>query len=114
MKYVESFGTGIGRIIKSYEPFDIEPTLLSSDNAFSVTLPNVNYKESESRMLPSNLSQEEQILEYLKKYNKISRIIVEKMFDVSKTRANNILNELAIKKLIIKQGNGKNITYVLK
>ena len=76
-------------------------------------LPNVNYREIKEKNLPSNLTQQEQILEYLTKYGKISRIIVEEMLDVSKTRANDILYDMINKNLISKQGNGKNITYIL-
>ena len=114
LKYVESFGTGIGRIIKSYEQYELKPLLQESDNAFLVMLPNVNYREIKEKNLPSNLTQQEQILEYLTKYGKISRIIVEEMLDISKTRANDILNNMINKNLITKQGNGKNITYILK
>lgn len=114
LKYVESFGTGIGRIIKSYEQYNLKPLLQESDNAFLVMLPNVNYREIKEKNLPSNLTQQEQILEYLTKYGKISRIIVEEMLDISKTRANNILYDMINKNLITKQGNGKNIIYILK
>lgn len=114
LKYVESFGTGIGRIIKSYEQYNLKPLLQESDNAFLVMLPNVNYKEVKEKNLPSNLTQQEQILEYLVKYGKISRVIVEEMLDISKTRANDILYDMISKDLIIKQGNGKNITYIIK
>lgn len=114
LKYVESFGTGIERIIKSYKQYNLKPLLQESDNAFLVMLPNVNYKEVKEKILPSNLTQQEQILEYLTKYGKISRIIVEEMLDISKTRANDILYDMISKDLIAKQGNGKNITYVIK
>lgn len=114
LKYVESFGTGIERIIKSYKQYELKPLLQESDNAFLVMLPNVNYREIKENNLPSNLTQQEQILEYLKKYGKISRSIVEQMLDISKTRANNILYDMIKENLIQKQGNGKNITYVLK
>lgn len=65
-------------------------------------------------MLPSNLTQEEKIVEYLKKNSKINRNIVEKLLDISSTRAKNILNNMCEKELIIMIGNGKNTMYVLK
>ena len=115
LKYVENFGTGIGRIMESYKPYGIKPIILSSENAFLVTLLNVNYEETETKKsLPTSLSQEEQIIDYLKKYNKISRTIVENMLNISKTRANNILKELVKKEIISLSGNGKNIVYILK
>lgn len=115
LKYVESFGTGIGRIIESYENYEKKPLLLSSENLFKVTLYNVNYnKNNEIKILPTNLTQEEQILEYLRKNDKINRQIVEALLDVSKTRATNILNKMISDDILIQIGNGKNIYYLLK
>ena len=114
LKYVESFGTGIGRIIESYNDFDKKPVFVDTDNAFNVTLYNVNYLENNEKVLPSNLTQEEKIVEYLKKNSKINRNIVEKLLDISSTRAKNILNNMCEKELIIMIGNGKNTMYVLK
>lgn len=115
LKYVESFGTGIGRIIESYKDYDKEPLIINTENAFKVTLYNINYtKEENIKILPTNLTQEEQVVEYLKKNNKINRIIVESLLDVSKTRANDILNKMIEENIIIQIGVGKNVHYVLK
>lgn len=68
LKYVESFGTGIGRMVESYQNYDKKPLLLSTPNLFKVTLYNINYKKnSEINISLKNLSQEKQIIEYLKK-----------------------------------------------
>ena len=115
LKYVESFGTGIGRIMESYENYEKKPLLLSSENLFKVTLYNINYnKNNVIKVLPTNLTQEEQILEYLRKNDKINRQIVEALLDVSKTRATNILNKMISDDILFQIGNGKNIYYVLK
>ncbi|MBQ3142455.1 MAG: putative DNA binding domain-containing protein [Bacilli bacterium] len=115
LKYVESFGTGIGRIIESYKEYDKEPLILNSENVFKVTLYNVNYVKDESiKILPTNLTQEEQIIEYLKKNNKINRIVVESLLEVSKTRANDILNNMINNNILVQTGTGKNTYYVLK
>ena len=115
LKYVESFGTGIGRIIESYKEYDKEPLILNSENVFKVTLYNVNYVKDESiKILPTNLTQEEQIIEYLKKNNKINRIIVESLLEVSKTRANDILKNMINNNILVQTGTGKNTYYVLK
>lgn len=116
LKYVESFGTGIGRIIESYKDYeDKKPLILNTDNAFKVILYNINYtKENNIKILPTNLTQEEQIIEYLKKNNKINRLIVESLLDISKTRANDILNKMINDNILTQIGTGKNIYYVLK
>lgn len=114
--YVESFGTGIGRIIDSYETFNKEPVLEATENTFSITLPNINYKEenTSSINLSPNITQKEMIIDYIKKYNKINRNETEKLLNVSKTRAYNILNEMIKENKIKKENVGKNTYYVLK
>ena len=115
LKYVESFGTGIGRIMESYEGYDKEPLITNTQNSFKVTLYNVNYiNENIVKILPANLTQEEQIIEYLKKNSKINRRIVESLLDVSKTRANDILNKMINNNILIQNGTGKSTYYVLK
>ena len=115
LKYVESFGTGIGRIMESYKEYDKEPLISNTKNTFKVTLYNVNYVDKNNiKILPTNLTQEEQIIEYLKKNNKINRLIVESLLDVSKTRANDILNKMINDNILIQNGTGKNTYYVLK
>ena len=114
LKYVESFGTGIERIMESYKNYDKKPLLLNTENAFKVTLYNINYSETKEKILTSNLTQEEQIIEYLKKNTKINRLIVESLLDVSKTRATDILNKLINDNVIVQNGSGKNTYYMLK
>ena len=116
LRYVESFGTGIGRILESYQEYEKKPLILDSDNAFKVTLFNVNYIDVDDyiQLLPSNLTQEEQIVKYLKKNNKINRLTVEALLEVSKTRANDILNKMIDDNILIQTGSGKNIYYMLK
>ena len=115
LKYVESFGTGIERIYESYESYDKKPLLLNTENTFKVVLYNVNYIEDNNlKKLPSNLTQEEQIIEYLKKNEKITRKIVEALFNISRTRAANILNKMMDNDILIQAGSGKNVFYTLK
>lgn len=114
LHYVESFGTGIKRIIQSYENYNEKPIILSTENTFKVTLYNVNYKENSNVKLPSSLSQGEKIVEYLKVNNKINRNIVEKLLDISSTRAKIILKNMINNSIIKSMNNGKNTYYVLK
>ena len=114
LNYVESFGTGIKRIVQSYETFDKKPIILSTENVFKVTLYNINYKEVNDKIIPSMLSQEEKIIEYLKNNTKINRIIVEKLLEISSTRAKTVISNMIKNNVIKSVGNGKNIYYVLK
>jgi len=115
LKYVESFGTGIGRIMDSYERYDKKPIFDATENTFSIILPNINYIENDkSKLLPLNLTQEEIIINYISQYSKINRNDTEKLLNVSKTRAYEILNLMLEKNLIKKEGTGKNTYYMLK
>ena len=114
--YVESFGTGIGRIMDSYAEYDKKPIFDATENTFSITLPNMNYQElnNKSNLISPSLSQEDIIINYLKQYNKINRNETEKLLNVSKTRAYQIIDEMLEKNIIKKEDSGKNTYYVLK
>ena len=114
--YVESFGTGIGRILNSYEHNNKKPSFDATENTFSITLPNMNFKESTNKtnIVNQSLSKEKIIIDYIKMYNKINRNITENILNLSKTGATKILNEMIEKNIIKKEGNGKNTFYVLK
>lgn len=114
--YVESFGTGIGRIMDSYSDNDKKPVFETTDNTFSIVLPNVNYHEANNNInnYVSSMSQEEKIVNFIKSYNKINRNETEKILNVSKTRAYEILNNMCENDLIYKVGNGKSTIYMLK
>lgn len=116
--YVESFGTGIGRIIDSYAKYNIEPNLDATDNTFIISLPNINYEEVEEIEKESNtyynLSQKEAIINYIEKYGKINRNETEKLLSISKTRAYNILNEMLEENKLDKESLGRNTYYIIK
>lgn len=114
--YVESFGTGVGRIMDSYEQYSKKPIFDATENTFSITLPNMNYQEAiiKSNIVTSSLSQEDTVINYLQEYNKINRNETEKLLSISKTRAYEILNGMLENNIIKKEDTGKNTYYVLK
>ena len=113
LNYVECYGTGIARIIKSYDDYDLKPVFEESENTFLVTLPNINYEDKETLILPESLSQEEKIMVYLQEHKKISRYGVEQLLNVSKTRAIDILNQMVKSKNVYKQGTSSATYYTL-
>ncbi len=114
--YVESFGTGIGRIMDSYMECDKKPIFDATENTFSIMLPNMNYQENinKSNIISPSLSQEEIIINYIKEYNKINRSETEKLLNISKTRAYKILDKMLEKNIIKKEASGKNTYYVIE
>lgn len=113
LNYVENYGTGIERIINEYTDSDFKPLIELSENVFKITLPNKNYKE-QKQTINKKISKEQQILEYLKDNQKISRDIVENILNLSKSGARKIINKMVGNNLIIQKGTGKNTYYVLK
>lgn len=117
LDYVESFGTGIGRMIKEYENFDLKPTFEAHDASFKVILPNVNYKEEinnvEIKVPIRKLSQEEKVVRYLEENEKITRHEVELLLNLGVAMSKRVLSKMNEEKTILKQGSGKNIYYIL-
>ena len=113
LKYVESFGTGIGRIIESYEGFSKKPEFLITENTFKTVLYNVNYKD-DIEEYKNDMNEEETIVDYLKSNKKINRKTIEEISNVSSTKAKNILSEMVKNNVLNVKGNGKNTYYTLK
>ena len=114
LKYVESYGTGIGRMLNIYDQFNLKPIFAVTDNTFKVTLPNINYKPEVKNIIVDDLSQKEKIVKYLEQYGKIKRETVDMLFDISSARSKIILSEMIKENIIMKKGTGKNTYYVLK
>ena len=52
LKLIEAYGTGILKINESYSDCDVKPLFEVTDNAFKITLPNINYA-GERKELPT-------------------------------------------------------------
>lgn len=113
MGYVESFGTGIKKIMQSYKTHPKKPTFITSENVFKVILPNINYKEEKEKR-DYAVPIEEMIKEYLAINGYMTRRNVETVLGVSPTSAKNILSECRKEGVIEAIGKGKNTKYVLK
>lgn len=121
LKYVESFGTGIERIMETYqEYYDKRPIFQNTENTFKVILYNINYESEdvinnfvineEPVELDANLLLEK----YLKKNKVINRASLQEILNISKTSAVNLLNKMIKDGKIMQVGEGKNTFYILK
>lgn len=122
---IEAYGTGMPKIQESYSESKVKPKIEISDNAFKITLPNVNYKpraekNNASVGAPKNIPEkalskrEKQILSYLKEHSAAARQDIQKLVKCSQTTTLSTLGKMADKGLIQKQGEGKRTVYVLK
>ena len=87
------------------------------DDEYSYDFGNNNKKNADKMpIILENISltkQQSIILEYVKKYGKITSSITEGLLEVKQRRAREILKELADKNILLKQGSYKNTAYVL-
>jgi ATP-dependent DNA helicase RecG len=127
LQLIEAYGTGVPRIMKSYENVQVTPCFTVTPNVFKVILPSRNYRrEQESRLeetmrpygitAPSDLfftPGEEKVLQLFKQRHTIRRKDIEAALKISQPMAIKLLHQLLTKKAIIKHGAGKNSCYVI-
>lgn len=111
LKYVEAYGTGIEKIQGDYERTGLTPIFEISDHGFLLTLPN---KNNFAKNKATVLSEDEQILEYIRKQGKVTRAEVQENFNLKLTKTRNLLLDLLKQEKIAVHGNGKNTVYTIK
>jgi ATP-dependent DNA helicase RecG len=106
---VEAYGVGMPSIMQSYEGCAAKPQIEVTDNAFKITLPNVN------EIVPKAFLSENEhsVMALFKDKDIIIRKDAEIALDVSQTMAGRILKGLSEKGEIRAVGGGKNTRYVL-
>ena len=123
LKLIEAYGTGIARIISSYKKSKIQPAIKTTDGAFQVILPNLNYsvdydlKNSITiKTIATNFSnpQFQAVLDIIVEQGSITRKQTQNILDVRQSRALKVLNQMVEANLIIPVGKGKNTEYRLK
>jgi len=104
---IEAYGTGVPKIIRSYDGFSVKPQIEVTDNAFKITLPNTN-----AGIEMSTLTDNECIaLELFKNRQYIVRKDVETVLSGSQALASRTLRGLVEKGKIRVVGQGKNTKY---
>ncbi|MGC6173272.1 RNA-binding domain-containing protein [Lacrimispora sp. 38-1] len=123
LKLIEAYGTGMLKINESYAEFGVKPKIEVTDNAFKITLPNVNYGKSgngnheQDKKKPAQVStdtRENTVIDLLEEMDTIARKDVETTLGVSQATAVLILREMVDKGIIEKEGGGKYLRYRLK
>ena len=112
LKLIEGYGTGIQRILESYND-SAEPQFLPGNASFVTVLPNVGVKNTYVT-IHDFVSPEEKVLSLLSKKFEISRRDVEEILGTSSFPARKVLSSLISKNRIQAIGRGKNTRYVLK
>jgi len=116
LRLIEAYGTGMTKIMNAYKDKAKKPRIEVSDNAFKITLPNLNYHENHTESLQSEYadSTEATILAYIGKNEYITRAIAENLLGISPSTANRLLRELVKRNTLIITGTGRQTKYILK
>lgn len=118
LKLIEAYGTGILKINESYADCAVKPQFEVTDNAFKITLPNINYT-GERKDVPATAplkvtnkaNRQAILLRLAEKQGYIVRKDVEAELKVSQATAILILRDMVEKGLLIKEGSGKQQKY---
>ena len=109
---IESYGTGIQKMMESYAGSGAEPVFSPAPASFVVTLPNRNAVENAA--FDPGLSREEQVLHLMEKQGAVTRKDVERLLGCSSFPANKVLSALLEQGRILKTGAARGTKYVLK
>jgi len=121
LELVEAYGTGMKKIMRNYDEYNFKPSIELSDNAFKVSIPNINYyriqdeiTKKKSLMKRLDLTErEEEVVRMFGNNDQITRKMVEEAIDISQATATRLLNNLLKKDAIKKVGSGKRLKYEL-
>jgi len=111
LELIEAYGTGIPRIIESYERCIQKPVFRPAPASFVVTLPKMD--RAVSAMANGNVSSEELIMALLKEKGSLTRKDVEMVLGQSKFPAISLLNKLITEGKIAKTGAARAVRYTL-
>ena len=112
LELIESYGTGIQRIIESYQGKKVQPIFTPAPASFLVVIPNMNYIDE--NIANQVLSEEDQVINLLKIKSEIVRRDVEELLGCSAFPATKILNNLIKKDVIMRIGIARATRYILK
>lgn len=114
LELIESYGTGIQRIMESYAAFK-KPSFKIEPASFVTVLPNRNYKNVEYKIpkVGSLTVNEENVLALFNNKQEISRKDVEELLGTSSFPANKVLRSLVNKDKIQMMGVGRSTRYIL-
>ncbi|MDO5337772.1 MAG: putative DNA binding domain-containing protein [Eubacteriales bacterium] len=116
LELIETYGTGILKIMEAYAGTGKEPKIETSDNAFKMSLPNLNvYAEQEEPddALLKNSVEEKAVIALAKEQGTFTRKDVEKALGISQTTCGRLLKQMIGKGQIVQEGRSRNTHYRL-
>ncbi len=116
LELIEAYGTGILKIMDAYGGTGMTPQIETSDNAFKITLPNLNAKvepKKPENTGSGNSAAEEKVMALAKERGFVTRKEVEILLGIGQTTCGRLLKQMTENSLILREGKGKNTHYCL-
>ncbi|MBI9093466.1 MAG: putative DNA binding domain-containing protein [Sphaerochaeta sp.] len=115
MRLVESYGTGVKKILMRYDGCHQSPVFRTAEGAFTVDLPNINEVEPSSKradVASERKSEEKAILSFAKEKGSITRKEAEQLIGSRTTKTYQLLIKLCEEGLLKQDTQGKLTRYL--
>lgn len=109
MEYIENYGSGIRRIFVLYQNFPRKPKLFATENLFSITLYNRNYRLNSMEPNDKLFA----IVEYLSDGKRASRAEIQDILNLEKSQTINLIAKLKKEGIISSEGQSTATKYRL-
>jgi ATP-dependent DNA helicase RecG len=119
LRLIEAYGTGMLKINECYADYDAKPLIEVTDNAFKMTLPNLNFaRELRPDTKPAKsgsplTTREEKVISLFEDQETIARKDVQDALGVSQATAILVLREMVERGVLVKESGGKYLRYRL-
>ena len=122
LQLIEAYGTGMKKIMGAYANALVQPKIKTTNNAFKIILPNVNFTPKAAEVhkdfdkaadlaLDSN---EEKVLQFLREHLMITRKETQTLLEVSQSTAGRILKAMVDSGRIKQIGGSRTTRYELR
>lgn len=122
LQLIEAYGTGMKKIMGAYANALVQPKIKTTNNAFKIILPNVNFtpkaaeahKDFEKAADLALDSNEEKVLQFLREHLMITRKEAQTLLEVSQSTAGRILKAMVDSGRIKQIGGSRTTRYELR
>ena len=111
LKYIESYGTGIRKILSLYSDSSVKPSITVTPNSFRISLPNRNSGNVVKAAFPK---QYQAVIDYLNKHDSMTVEELQELLDIKRTRAYNLYKKMEAEGYIKVSGRGTSKIMSLK
>lgn len=103
LKYIESYGTGIRKILSLYSDSSVKPTIIVTPNSFRISLPNRNSGTVVKAAVPK---QYQAVIDYLNEHDSMTEEELQELLNIKRTRAYNLYKKMEAEGYIKVSGRG--------